>query len=121
MAEENRKTIQGKIESFHNNMIQALKAELVKIIIQGYNKSREERGERAQGSEYSTADVQGVGRSAKVEKPQFMGYSRLDELKRHEQRVYNTEDLVDTYFYVTLEGNLSLIRRTLIQDAFKGK
>lgn len=60
-------------------------------------------------------------RRAQVKNPQFMGYKRLNEIKRHEQRVYNTEDLVDTYFYMNLVGNLGLIRRTLIEDMFKGK
>lgn len=45
--------------------------------------------------------------------------TRLEELNRPTNQTFNPDELVDVYLYVTLVGNLGLIRRTLIQDLFK--
>lgn len=45
----------------------------------------------------------------------------LKELNTPERVQYQAEYLIDRYFYINLVGNLRVIRRSLIQNVFKGR
>lgn len=46
---------------------------------------------------------------------------KVEELNRPTQQTLGTYEIKAVYFYASLAGDLVLIRRTLIQDVFKGK
>lgn len=45
----------------------------------------------------------------------------LEAFNRPFRKYFSTEELTEGYFYTNLVGNLGLIRRSVIQDLFKGK
>lgn len=46
---------------------------------------------------------------------------KLEEIYRPANQTFVTDELTSVYVYENLVGNLGLIRRTLIQDVFKGR
>lgn len=125
---EARETAKQKIEhlktrtSFcQDKMIEVLRAELSAANIAGNLEQKQQRN--CPGHTQSYADV-ARERTNVVQRVNMMEQRRtprLEELYRQIQQQYSAEDLTDVYFYVSSVGNLGTIRRTLVQDVFKGR
>lgn len=61
-----------------------------------------------------------------VKTPQWIPAARIriptiEELYIPERTTYEMEDLIDLYFYMNLQGNLGVIRRSSIRKVFQGR
>lgn len=121
-AEKSVKALRAEIATYQNNLMQAFRTELTTI-----NKQYREEGKQVnqnnnnQSIDYANATKKSFNDNHRWNQGPRQLVPKIEELNRPFKQQFSSDELIDVYFYVSLVGNFGLIRRTPIQDVFKGR